>query len=107
VHLGGFLFIVVKGLNFPCVCSIAFGLGILTECSDTPIYHKPTVKRSGFKCYLVVLVSPCSTDKLQGKQLSRGDISKTTIAFSLPIHDGKDKDHSCTGTEALYRPYGP
>ena len=28
--------------------------------------------------------------------------------FSIKMeHEGKGKDHPCTGTEALYRPYGP
>jgi hypothetical protein len=46
--------------------------------------------------------------KTHTAQLYQTDLGKGMLAaFTKGVKWGKGKMHPCTGTEALYRPYGP
>jgi hypothetical protein len=43
------------------------------------------------------------------KKLNQSLTTELTLKIGegIAVEKGKGKDHLCTGTEALYRPYGP
>ena len=49
------------------------------------------------------------SDMLSRKNTRKSSLPKRIFLITVTLHcqDGLGKVHPCTGTEALYRPYGP
>jgi len=72
------------------------------QITSSPIHMAANIHKSKHNFYLLKVT------KTHTAQLYLTDLEKGMLAaFTNGVKKGKGKVHPCTGTEALYRPYGP